>query len=198
MNRRIFAAIDISDEVRRRVSEYSEALRREFPNLRVGWEKTEKLHLTMKFLGDTTEKQLSAFIETVESIAKEFSEFRPRISETGVFPSPQNPRILWLGLYDEQNNLQKLSEILETKCEEIGFPKEKRNFKPHLTIARIREPQKAKEIAQKHLQNEFEPLEFKVSEIIIYESKLQSSGSIYSIVSKHKLKEQDTNSALPV
>jgi len=92
---------------------------------------------------------------------------------------------LWLGLWDEKGSLQKLNEILETECERIGFEKEKRNFKAHLTIARLREPQNSKELTQEHLQNEFETIEFEVSEITIYESKLQPYGSIYSIVSKH-------------
>ena len=49
--KRIFAAIDISEEARRKVSAYIETLRRAFPRVRIGWEKTEKLHLTLKFLG---------------------------------------------------------------------------------------------------------------------------------------------------
>jgi 2'-5' RNA ligase len=187
--KRIFAAVDISDEARRRVSAYSDALRREFSDLRIGWEKPEKLHLTLKFLGETNENQLNDLTKIVSKIAARISNFKLQISATGVFPSPRKPRILWLGINDKTESLQKISGLLETECERIGFPKEKRNFKAHLTIARLREPHKSTEIARKHLQNEFEPVEFEVSEIVIYESKLQSTGSIYSIVSKHKLKK---------
>jgi 2'-5' RNA ligase len=187
--KRIFAAVDISEEARRRVSEYSAALRREFPDLRVGWEKAEKLHLTLKFLGETNEAQLNDLTEIVDKIAEQISTFSLQITATGVFPSPRKPRILWLGVNDKTESLLKISELLETGCERIGFPKENRNFKAHLTVGRLREPHKSIEIARKHLQNEFEPVEFEVSEIVIYESKLQSTGSIYSVVSKHKLEE---------
>ena len=163
MNKRIFVAIDISDEARKRVSEYSETLKRDFPDLRVGWEKNEKLHLTLKFLGDTNEKQLENLVEIVSKIAEQISDFKLQISNTDVFPSPRNPRILWLGVNDGKGSLLQISEILENECEKIGFPKEKRNFKAHLTIARLREPHKSKEIAQKHLENKFEPVEFTVS-----------------------------------
>ncbi len=78
--------------------------------------------------------------------------------------------------------------ILETECEKIGFKKEKRIYKPHLTIARLREPQKSKNLVQNHLENKFEPVSFEVSEIVIYESKLQPTGSIYKKVSSLRFK----------
>jgi len=185
--KRIFTAIDISVEARAKIAEYTENLRRDFSKLRVGWEKAEKLHLTLKFLGDTEENQLGSLIEAVEKTARQISSFNLQISGTGVFPLSRKARVLWLGLKDEKGSLRNLNEILETECEQIGFAKEKRNFKPHLTIARLREPHKSNELAQKHLENEFQTIEFEVNEIIIFESKLLPKGSIYSAVSKHKL-----------
>lgn len=185
MKKRIFTAIDISEQARQKVSNYIEALRKEFSILRVGWEKAEKLHLTLKFLGDCDERQLRVLEKAAENTAKTFFEsentakFKIQISDTGVFPSKRNARILWLGLYDQAGNLAKINKILETESEKEGFEKEKRSFKPHLTIARIREPHKSGNLVEKHLENEFEPVEFEVSEIVIYESKLQPTGSIY-------------------
>ena len=121
----------------------------------------------------------------VAHTAKIFSEaednknIKIQIFDTGVFPSRRNARILWLGLQDEKHSLSKINQLLETECAKIGFEKEKRNFKPHLTIARLREPHKSEDLAAKHLENEFEPVEFEVSEIVIYESKLLPTGSIY-------------------
>ncbi|MFN2392031.1 MAG: RNA 2',3'-cyclic phosphodiesterase [Pyrinomonadaceae bacterium] len=183
--KRIFVAIDISDEVQRKVSDYIAALRVEFPKLRVGWEKPEKLHLTMKFLGDINDEQLEKLTKAAEKTARQTLSFKLQVSDTGVFPSARNARILWLGLQHEQGSLQKLNEILETECEMIGFARENRSFKAHLTIARLREPQKSKELVQRHLQNEFEAVEFELSEVVIYESKLLPQGSIYSVISKH-------------
>ncbi len=153
--KRIFAAIDISDEARAKIAGYIETLRGEFSNLRVGWEKSEKLHLTLKFLGETDEKQLKNLTEAVENTARQVSNFKLQIVGTGVFPAKRNARILWLSLRDKDGKLQKLNEILETECEQIGFAKEKRNFKPHLTIARLREPQKSIELVRTHTAKEF-------------------------------------------
>ena len=192
MKKRIFTAIDISEQARQKVSRYIETLRKEFSNLRVGWEKAEKLHLTLKFLGDCDEKQLkdleNAVLMSVNAFSKSenIANLKIQISDTGVFPSKRNAKILWFGLHDESESLAKINRILETECEKIGFEKEKRNFKSHLTIARLREPHKSRNLVEKHLENEFEPVEFTVSEIVIYESKLQPTGSVYKKVSSFK------------
>lgn len=183
MKKRIFVAVDISDEARRKVAEYIAGLKRNFPNVKVGWDRAEKLHLTLKFLGDTNEDQLEKLKEICLKVSKEITDFKLQISDTGVFPSPRNARVLWLGVKGEVEELQKINRVLETECGKIGFKKETRIYKPHLTIGRIREPHKAKELAETHLENKFEPAGFEVSEIVIIESKLQPAGSIYSKVS---------------
>ena len=185
MKRRIFTAIDISAEARQKISDYIENLRRDYSGLRVGWEKPEKLHLTLKFLGDCDERQVKNLETAVSNAANFFGKtenrtnFKIKIFETGVFPSKRNARILWLSLRDETEILSKINKLLERECEKIGFEKEKRDFKPHLTIARLREPHKSGDLAAKHLENEFEPVEFEISEIVVYESKLLPTGSIY-------------------
>jgi 2'-5' RNA ligase len=185
--KRTFVAVDISDEARSKVSAYIEALRNEFRQIRVGWDKPEKLHLTLKFLGDAGEKQLEELNDIVEEISAGISNFKLRIGETGVFPDSRNPRVLWIDVADEAGNLAKINEQLEAGCEKIGFPREKRKFVPHLTIGRVREPHRARELAEKHLRNKFEPVESAVAEIVIYESELLPAGSVYSVVSKHGL-----------
>jgi len=182
--KRIFVAVDISEEARRKAAAYIEILRKEFPKIRVGWDKTEKLHLTLKFLGDTEEKHLRELEKQVEKIAAGMTNFELQIAETGVFPNGRNPRVLWIDVKDEQGNLAKINGRLEAECEKIGFAREKRKYVPHLTIGRIREPNRARELVRKHLENKFEPVEFAVSEIVIYESKLLPTGSVYSVMSK--------------
>ncbi len=189
--KRIFTAIDISNEARARTTNYIENLRGEFSQIRVGWERAEKLHLTLKFFGDVDEEQLTELTVAIEETAKRLSDFKLRITETGVFPSKRNARILWLGVQGETENLQKLNEILETECEKKGFARERRNFKAHLTIARLRGPRKSKELVERHLENEFKAVEFQVSRIAIYESHLQKTGSIYEAIKNVKLKIQN-------
>ena len=184
--RRIFAAIDISNEARIRISNYIETLRGEFPELRVGWNKAEKLHITMKFFGDIEERKVLSLSKIFEKVALQNSPFNLQIIKTGVFPSRRNARVLWLGLQDEKESLREINNSLESECEKAGFRKEKRLFKPHLTISRLRQPEKSKDLIEKHLKTNFETAEFKAGEITIYESNLHPTNSVYSIVSKHK------------
>ncbi len=189
MTKRIFAAIDISDEAKAKAAEYIKNLKSEFSDLRVGWEKTEKLHLTLKFFGDVNDSDLKKLKDAAFETAGQIPKFNLQTSATGVFPSQKKARILWLGIEDEKGSLQKLSEIFEINCAANRFAKETRSFKAHVTIARLREPEKSKELIERHLETTIEPTRFEVSEIVIYESQLQKSGSIYSIVSKQKLRE---------
>ncbi len=179
MKKRIFVAIDISDEARHEVSNYISELRREFPDIKVGWDRPEKLHLTLKFLGDADDEQIKKLCEICLKISSEISDLKFEITKTGVFSSPQNARVLWLGIKGDVEELRKINSILESECEKIGFEKEKRNYRPHLTIGRIREPKKAFELAKAHLENKFEPVGFEVSEIVIYESELRPTGSVF-------------------
>lgn len=187
--KRIFVAIKISETAKREVSNYVENLRDEFKHLRIGWEKEEKLHLTMKFFGDTAEDKIEKIKMAVKETAINFSSVRLKLNGTGVFPNRKKARVLWLGIDDENKELKKVYESLENNFENCGFAKEKRSFNPHLTIARLREPLNSKKIITNHLQNEFEPVEFEALEIVIIESKLQPTGSFYSVLAEYRLGE---------
>ncbi|HEY8561401.1 MAG TPA: RNA 2',3'-cyclic phosphodiesterase [Pyrinomonadaceae bacterium] len=183
--KRIFVAADISDEARRRAAAYIEELRGEFRQVRVGWDKPEKLHLTLKFLGNSDDAQIKEVENIVAGIAAETARFKLRIGETGIFPNARSPRVLWINVKDEAGNLARINDRLEAACEKIGFEREKRKYVPHLTIGRVREPNRAKDLARAHLGTKFEPVGVEISEIVIYESKLLPTGSVYSVVSKH-------------
>lgn len=174
--KRIFVAIDLSDEAGTLADAYVQNLRNDFRELRVGWEKKEKFHLTLKFLEEIEEKEIAALIKAVESVAAVIPAFRLQIARCGHF----GKRILWLGVFDESGNLSKFHQLLERECGEIGLPRETKRFNPHLTIARLREPHKSSGLIKTHLERDFPPVEFTVSEIIVYQSLPASAGSQYS------------------
>ena len=185
--KRIFIAVDISDQARRGAAAHIEELRGGVKNLRVGWERPEKLHLTLKFLGDMTGEQLEKLNNAVRQAASMAGPFDLRTGKTGVFPSIRKARVLWLGLEDSGGELLHLHRVLETESEKAGFARETRDFRPHLTIARLREPGKSAGLATAHLRAQIEPVEFHVPEIVVYESRLAPTGSTYTPVFKYKL-----------
>jgi 2'-5' RNA ligase len=185
--KRIFAAIDISDEARNAVAEYMEELGSGVANFRTGWEKPEKLHLTLKFFGAVDDARIPQIGTVLDEISAAHMPFVAELAETGVFPNSRKPRVLWLGIQNDSGKIAKIGNEIETAASRLGFTSEKRPFSPHLTIARIREPEKGKRLAEAHLQGRFGPIQFPVNELVLYESVLRSTGSIYRVVSRHAM-----------
>lgn len=124
----------------------------------------------------------------MDRVVKPIRSFQLTIKGTGVFPYLRKARVLWLGVRDQNGSVVRLKESIEAELEKAGFPGEKRLLKPHLTIARIKETGNvAAELAVKHLESNIEPVAFDVSQITVYESKLLPSGSVYSVISRHRL-----------
>ena len=186
--RRIFLAFDIPDAIRSICDNHIQNLRNQFPDVRIGWERTEKQHITLKFLGNTGSRLLEDLKHRVSEIADRHGAFDVRLTRTGVFPRASRPRVLWIGLEDRPNQIQPMYSELDAACEELGWAKETRAFRPHITIGRVRDPDEAVALADFHLKTKIEPVEFEVGEIVIYESKLQSTGSVYSAVTSIPLR----------
>lgn len=190
MKKRVFAALEISEEAKQKISTYIESLRKAFPHLRVGWVKPEKLHLTLKFLGDVDNWELSKLMTAVENTSRQIPSFTLQLADTGVFPKPEKAKVLWIDVKDKTGNLLNLNGVIEDECEKQDFRRESRNFAPHLTIARLRETENSRELIEKHLRKIFQPVVFEVSEIVIFQSILQPTGSVYNKIGSWKLQNQ--------
>ena len=186
--RRTFVAIEISDAAREVCVRHIDTLRPHARDVRVGWEKPEKLHITVKFLGPTEDAVLRELDQGLREIAsRAAASFQLALAEPGVFPSLRKPRILWIGVDDKKRDAGTIAERCEQLARELGFPTEERRFKPHLTIARLREPDRSRSIAERHLTTAVKPVEFQVSDIVVYESKIGPAGSIYTDLFRIKL-----------
>lgn len=178
--RRIFAAIEISVEARERVSNYIADLRREFPNLRVGWERPEKLHITVKFAGNISDTELAGLTERAEAAAASTPPFAVNVAKTGAFTRRGGSNVLWLGL-----DAPQLAVVAAAFEPEANDARPARQFTPHLTIARLREPQNSKALVERHLAAGFGPVEFIAEGLVMFESTLLPTGSVYKALSKH-------------
>lgn len=187
MKKRIFIAVDISDEARDAAAGYIEVLSKRFPDIPVKWEKPEKLHLTLKFLGSTEEEVVESIREIVDRAAKQVEPFEIRITGTGAFPSVKSPRVLWWGVEEPTGTMKQLAKDIDNECARHGFEPEKRSFKPHLTLARIRDPRVAGDVGKAHAESEFAVVSYICKEIVVYESHLGRGGSTYTKLHTAKL-----------
>jgi 2'-5' RNA ligase len=186
---RLFAAIELPQGVRSRAASYIAKLREAAPQVRASWDKEDKLHLTLKFFGDVEERRVAPLTLALERAASSIDSFELRIQGTGTFPPSGQPRVLWLGVVDSSGRLDKLHSEIEEECAREGFPKEGKRFHPHLTIARLRSREGARQIAQLHKGMEVEGEAFDVGEVVLIRSELLPQGSRYTKLSSHKLKE---------
>ncbi|HEV2863441.1 MAG TPA: RNA 2',3'-cyclic phosphodiesterase [Pyrinomonadaceae bacterium] len=185
---RLFFAVELPEEVRARAAEHAARLRRSFPDVRAGWERPEKMHVTLKFLGDVDAARVASLRRAAEVSTRGLSSFTLTVEGTGSFPPRGAPRVIWLGLRDTSGQLARLQSLLEQECEREGFPREPRPFKPHLTLARIRTPHGARELAAAHADAPFGPLDFNVPELLLIHSQLGPGGSRYTPISRHPLR----------
>jgi 2'-5' RNA ligase len=179
VKKRIFIAIDISDETREAAANYIKRMSEKCPLAPVKWERPEKLHLTIKFLGSTDEATIPDVIDIVSQNAEKSRPFEIDVGGTGTFPSAKNPRVLWLGVNEPTGALKDLATRIDKDCVAIGFEPEPRAFKPHLTLARIRDPRNAGGIGLVHAAKQFGPFRFTCDRLVIYESHLGRGGSKY-------------------
>jgi 2'-5' RNA ligase len=184
---RVFCAIDLSVGVRASLIGQIKRLREAVPYAQASWSRAENTHLTLKFLGEIQTSKLSRLSNAVSRAVAGAASFQVKVEETGVFPKPTAPRVLWIGVKDESGKLAKLQSRLEEECSREGFATEDRPFHPHLTIARLRKPEGARALAAAHTNTHFDPVALQISECLVIRSEPGSAGSKYTVISRHSL-----------
>jgi RNA 2',3'-cyclic 3'-phosphodiesterase len=168
---RVFIAALLPEEIRLRVSEYIESLK---PNIEgAKWEKYEKLHVTLKFLGEAEESTAAQVSDTVENLCLKYSPFKMNITRFGGFPDLENPRVLFIGLSPNEE-LSAFQNDIERELEALGFKKDARRFIPHITAGRVK-----KRFGIKSPIPIAEKIAFDISEIGVIKSELNPKGSVY-------------------
>jgi RNA 2',3'-cyclic 3'-phosphodiesterase len=135
---RAFVALRMSAQVEDALAGFVEKLRGLSNG--IGWTPRANLHLTLRFLGDRVPaEKLERIDSALEQTAATAAPFAIVIRGTGVFPNPTRPRVIWVGL--QSNCLIQLAARVENAAVNAGFEPEQRDYTPHLTIGRIRDPQ---------------------------------------------------------
>ena len=187
---RVFCAVDLPDALKARAVEHIAALRERFPRVRVSWDRAEKFHITLKFLGEVAAPRVEDLARAAGIAASRVEPFRLLLGGPGTFPPKGAPRVLWLGIGDPSGRLASLQRSLEDECAAERFPREARPFHPHLTVGRVREQAGARALGEAHRAAAFEAEEFEVTELLVVRSELGPGGSRYTVLSRHRLEGQ--------
>ena len=133
---RLFFAVPVDESIRRIVSRSIEDFPIADPPWR--WIRPENYHITLKFLGETDDAMIDPLMEVGRGTAAESSPFELSFGRFGAFPSISKPRVL---LFRAESGVEQLAGIagsLEDRLEPLGFERESRRFRAHLTLARVR------------------------------------------------------------
>ena len=183
MTFRAFVSMDIGD----RIDWHS--LRKELADVDRGVRpvKTEQLHLTLRFLGDTDEGLVNDLEGLMDTSVEDLSPFRLTFHGVGAFPNPRKPRVVWIGL-EGAEPLSVIAERLEKGVVELGFVPEKRGFRPHATVARIKNLRRGGRLSSLLTQWNDESFgSMEVNSIHLKSSKLTPQGAIHTTVHTSRL-----------
>ncbi len=194
---RLFMAVDIDDEIRRRIGVFADGVRGFAPEAR--WVGPETLHVTLKFIGEYPESDLGQLKQALREVRGSASQIA--FHGYGFFPTPKAARVFWVGM-EADANLGLLATAVDKATANFGVAPEERAFKPHLTLARAgsgRPQWKAGDRPSstfRRLQEKLAALpspEFgtmTAHEFFLYESKLSPSGARYTKLERFALGEQ--------
>lgn len=172
MKKRLFIAIDISEDAREAAANHIRHLSEKFSHIPVKWISPDKFHITVKFLGMTDEQMLDSIIRLIDRNASATFPFDVELAEAGAFPNASRPRVLWIGINQPTGDMADLARRVDLHTAELGFEPENREFKPHLTLARIRDPRAAGDIGRAHVASGFGPISFACTKLVLFESHL--------------------------
>lgn len=141
------------------------------------WVPRDKLHLTMKFLGDVDDGAVAALQQAADAVAARHRPFDMRLEQVGAFPNFRRARVVWIGVENEPR-LELLHHDLEIACGELGYEVEGRAFRPHITLARVRTPlplDRARRFARAAREVDF-AADTAVGSLVLMESALTPPG----------------------
>ena len=137
---RLFIAVNLPPHLQALVLTKIKILKASVSNHKdIRWVTPESLHITLKFLGNTEYAYINDIKDSIKTVAGANIRFSVMLNQVGMFASRGKPRVIWIGLKDQAKQLRKLHHELDETLAKLGFKPENRDFKPHLTIGRVRD-----------------------------------------------------------
>ncbi|MEA4907433.1 MAG: RNA 2',3'-cyclic phosphodiesterase [Chloroflexi bacterium] len=179
---RTFIAIDLPLSIRQRIDSIINQLKCE-QTASIRWVPAENIHLTLKFLGDVSPKNLEILTKIIQSEVTKYHPFEIHVGGLGAYPSIRRPRVIWIGV-KAPATLMSLQNSIESETHRLGYSAEDRAFSPHLTIGRV-----SHNISQVEVQDIYNKLQntqtpdmgsFQVDRVLVFRSDLKPTGAVYT------------------
>ena len=179
---RLFIAAELPTTVRAELARAQEQLRRGNPPVK--WVAPPAIHLTLRFLGETDVALLPALGTALRTALAGHPRMMLQLTSAGAFPNMRRPSVVWAGVGGSTAAIHRAAAAIETQVAALGFPRESRPFRAHLTLGRVR-----REATQAQLERLGEairslpplaPAAWTVERVVLFRSSLRSSGPVYT------------------
>lgn len=170
---RLFIALAIPEESKKQLLFYRDTVHLKE---KYCWEAKDKIHLTINFIGDVEEGKIPLIKKVIDETAS-YKPFLCHITKFGFFPKAGKPKVLFAGLQAD-SFLYKIEKFLSERLKNFDILADTKPYKPHITLLKIKG--KTEEgFIEAFTSYQFEKISFLAKEIILYESELNQTGSIY-------------------
>ena len=191
---RTFIAVDLPPAVLDALGQISDQLQSKLPDRPVRWVNNEKMHLTLKFLGDVSSENISMVKRILQSEAAKRPVMEIGIGGIGAFPKARHPRVIWIGI-EAPSELYDLRRGIEDGVARLGYNYDKYDFTPHLTLGRISRKASATDVrAVGNVLHDFQ-VGFigvaRIDAVHLYRSDLHPDGAQYTRLFSASLTETE-------
>ena len=169
---RLFFGIPLDEEIKDKI--YNFLKKQGLFGKNYKWVARENYHITLKFLGEVEEKYLDGLFKVGDKVSSQFKEFSAETGEFSGFPNKKRARVFFLDL-KEKNKFREVFIQLEKSLMELDFEKERREYHPHITLARIKKFETLPDLKPLVLN-------LKIRGFTLYESILRREGPLYKIL----------------
>lgn len=174
---RLFIALPLALDVEKKLNTIIEDMKQQ--GGRVKYVEPKNIHLTLKFLGNTDENKVDHLKDAVERVAKNYKPVNTALDTIGSFPNFKRPRVFWIGFSRNVNILENMVNDIENETELLGWEKEQRSFKAHLTLGRVKDEHDVYQLTRFIQDYKLDPIDISFDRITLFKSTLTQKGPIY-------------------
>lgn len=187
---RLFVACEVPDDVKRDIGEVIDSLRSR-SGTAVRWIKSDGVHVTLKFLGEVPVKKLPAVKLAIQEAVVGHSPFELEFSNIGTFGGREGLRLMWVGVAGDVLRLEALVRAVNAALAVVGFEPERRPFRPHLTLGRVRDEVPTRQRAEIEVQvgkTSVPATSWRTNQVSLMRSRLTAQGAVYEVLATFPLR----------
>ena len=177
--KRIFIGIPAGREIQPILFDIQSSI--EHNSRQIRWIPSENIHITLSFLGDVCLDNIPKLTKALEN-ALGLAHLRISIEKTGVFPSLNFPKILWMGVGRGKQKIMALHEQIDEGVDSFKAGRKKYGFIPHITLARVKYPQKFTPNVKSFLNSSYDGIDFPVNHLQFFSSEILPEGVFYNLL----------------